>query len=750
MNKCIPQCNNDYYKALKLCLNHIEPSAFCNCYDIYSLQQLIVCELNKIIDNQIWLYNELKCLIENFDSFKKFILSSALPNFIREILNEWRDNGYIEDIINESLLAQLEHFDTPKNNDLSTNMLMQFEYETSVPSGTPKYHYPQGFVYINGNIVYALVVTSTYGWGYDTVKLVEKSLATGTTLREAIVNGGHANSLTYNKKDNIIYIARSSWTAADGTSYEDGRITEINYDDFSEISTWGVNVDSSCPYPEIKVHNLAYDNNLNVLWISNNKMFYKVDTETHLSSVGIPFQFPNVQGLASQDLEYWNGYLLFTKAFPNQLMIFNSLNGELVKRYTNVFTQNDIYTAGEWEGLSLTKDSHFLISTAYHTSTYNIDTIIGIIEFDLVENTHSKYYNHITSNVATASRTFYVDINSTNLQQDGSPQNPFHNLQNACNAVMFGEIHSCQIEIVRGGSYPPLYLNKISKTIIINNSSGSTVTIQGCQIYQCNQVILNNLNFTQLLYNNNSSTCVRISMSKVLFQECDINANNSVNYCLYILENSDVYYQGVVLNNAIIRGCLIRRSRMQGNLTTTSMTNSLIELSTDSIYNFNYPRSLSNTNPSNSNIIYSDSRASTHPSCIKAIDTLTESTALYTGNINFLRNNTYFNTIIIETTLNNVRQQHYNVLRLSDASTGTQTLNIFASNIVNTLSSPTYKFDNELTCVINQNNNSLSISSNISGKVNIDGTITRETYDNRSVIDQSGFQGITNIWFAKI
>lgn len=647
------------------------------------------------------------------------------------------------------------------NNDIAVEFTRQFEYPTSVATGTPTTHFMQGSCRIGDNVVFAMIITSTQAYGLDRTLLVERSLVTGETIRSLQIPLGHANTIAYSNRTNKLYIPNLFYYNTSGTQVRKPQITEIDYDDWTNTSNWYVNDDNTL-YPTA----LSYDNETNEMHAILNLgtpgtyRFVQIDEETHqITNTDFIFETPEVpDASADQGMVKWKNYFIFCWSFPNQLFMYRIDTGEMVRRFSIGLFINDTNWSGELEDISHVEGSRFMLGYSYHTNNNNLETQNAFAEIDLVKNTFSKFENDYNTTFPTTSRIMYVDTDYTGAKEFGTPTHPFKNLQNAINVMLFNNIYSGEVRILRAGTYPQIYVNRISPPLLITNQSSGTVTISGARVFDCTAVRFQNINFTEVTVNGGYDACIECGRTRMILEDCYINGSNRVSYGVYLYGNSEVLFQGTFIDSVTGYGAIAVRAQAYGNVQTNNLGARRIRLGIGGNWEFQYARTMVTGDP-NARIISIETadngRAIYSPSMTTAWDYTYDNSSnpqrALNVNRTFSIDSNNFNSMTIELTQDG--RVHYEVIPLRLAYQSTGTIAVRWDAIQSGESNGYYGVMNFTYTGYSATNpnGTWTIVGNTCTRINFStGTWTREVYGSNSAIADTYFLGVQRIYLSKV
>lgn len=248
----------------------------------------------------------------------------------------------------------------------------------------------------------------------DTSKIKVINLEDGT-YREGIMDLGHANSLTYNPDDNVIYCTPSSYPSDENLSA--AHVKVIDYDTLTLTET----VPMVLPDLNKGPTGIAYDRENKKIWMCNSIYAFRYDRSWNFEE---KITLKNSVG-TNQGMEVKDGYLIQPKGFSGAvgkgtsgslIQIHSLADGELYKNI-NIPTVIDDVRVYEPEEVCIFPNGkaamHSITKAEGHariTSVFGIGYAVGQVMQD-----------------TSLRRNYYIDSTSTGLGI-GSESHPFQSI----------------------------------------------------------------------------------------------------------------------------------------------------------------------------------------------------------------------------------------------------------------------------------------------------------------------------------
>ena len=331
-----------------------------------------------------------------------------------------------------------------------------------------KHYWLQGLCVINEDkIVFGLC---SPGNADNYIRLVEYSLTDNNVVREKYLELNHANSITYDKTNEKLYVAACNRVTVPGTVVNDNTIFVLSYNTLEiERSFIPANIPSGK-----RIRSVYYDNENKILYGGGSYEVFKLAEDYSVSEM-IELEMSSIhKDTVIQTYKVYNDLII--GVFITYIGYWD-LKGNLIKIVNITPNQGDI-NLGEIEDLDFISDSEFILGTAkgYAPSNKFDEKVVSFYKGDIYNNINNLLKFNF-SNDATATLPIYVDNTSLIAQEDGSETKPFKNLQRAISiAAAYGKKVVLNI---KGTFYDKIYIaNNCSIDLSIQND----VTIDGIEL----------------------------------------------------------------------------------------------------------------------------------------------------------------------------------------------------------------------------------------------------------------------------
>lgn len=477
--------NSGNFKPLKFWCQMVLPTVYDDSLSFYELLNKVVFKLNELGQY----YNELSEQLSN--------LGGTVSAEVEKQLQEMIDNGELEDLINNTLLADKVDKIAPKSNDIDLMPVIN-----RVSGRTYGLGAIQGVCVLdNGNIVAS--------YSYDTengtnAQIIEYNIdgTSPTIVKSATLPIGHCAGLSYNPNNNMIY---TPMLYTQQGVYNTNVIL-INADTFAISQTITVNGVSGngllgCAYNRKRNSFAVMDNNFNM---------YEYDS-TLTTGTAIPFTVP----VNERGVDYWVGQTCATDdkyiylSFYQPAVIYCiDYSGNLVMVYNMPLYAGNLPTH-EIEGLDFNRDNGNVYIANNSFMCNRLLNESSILQGNLQKNGVKNARLRTGQGDPQATQNFYVNPAATNLYADGSQDYPFTDLNQACRHAMCPEYVTITINCSLG-NYNPLAVSGINKGIVITTSQVG-VNIPGISITNCLKFILQGITVTDFApgSSNYAINCVR-------------------------------------------------------------------------------------------------------------------------------------------------------------------------------------------------------------------------------------------------
>ena len=302
-------------------------------------------------------YYELLCkVVDKLNDVIKHINTSEenIYSVVSQILNEWIEDGTLEDLINDEVLGNLEQrIGAGGTANVRPLMTSFYPYPTStgarpdvVPRGSGAY-YVQGMACTPNGFAFVRLAPETNKINNNDVSQIFEFSKTGTYIRSAGVDVHHGNGMCY----------------YDGYLYCDvgNNVAKIRYSDFTIVGY--VNLGGSCP---------ALDKENKVIYSidTGSKYLYKYDLTTEqITSIALEPDCP-----AAYNGSMYKDGVFYAITYRDDLIMFDVETGKCLggKHVQHVDTNN--ISLHELEDMDVDEDGNcYVISnqTQYSTDIYS-------------------------------------------------------------------------------------------------------------------------------------------------------------------------------------------------------------------------------------------------------------------------------------------------------------------------------------------------------------------------------------------
>lgn len=473
------------------------------------------------------------------------------------------DNGYQgteEDWVNDFLTPDgyynKEEVDLLPLSNFKFKNILEVNYDKDdLYEGRPHY-YLQGWCYCNNSIVMALRDTEYYD---NYVRLVEVSLSTKEVLKEEYLELHHANSITYNKKDNKLYIAACNTINGSGGTIRNDDIFVVDYDSFEITKTISI---SNIPGTH-RIRSVCYNNDENILYAGDVYDMFIINEEDELieQTISLETDFFTT-GVTNQTLKkYKNMYIgLYLRYF-----VFWNMEGKVI-RVSNVDAINGYENLGEPEDFDFDEKGNLLLGGVKKISSLYSYYTSSFYKTNIFKGIDSGYAFEIKGQ-DTAGIALYVDNTSTELKEEGTSNYPFKTLQRAINVANRLNRQGCNI-VVNGDYYDICNIQFIKG---LNIRFNSNCTINGFEIY-----------LSEVMMGSDTGAIVTINGIRSLNSKVRIafGINNKANIKCQVNESLSYNNQALSINNSI---CLFQNINFIGDDTNDNI---IIHLGSNVVFDF--------------------------------------------------------------------------------------------------------------------------------------------------------------------
>lgn len=506
-----------------------------------------------ITNNESLQYNQTE-LLDAFNELQSYVNTYFDNLDVQEEINNKLDemvlDGTFDKIINQNILGNtIKKNDTKFGMKLNAHRIFRKRFNSGVNFDNPEnkdfYSHSNGFCMIDNNTC-ALSTISINNYNNNNAHLMIIDLNNGNVLKEIINDFGHANSLSYNKKENLLYIAGCD-------RYVNNSSDLIGSTKFYVLDYNNLSIKKTIDLPNF-ISGVSYDNDTNRLFVSNRN-----GIEVHELDVN-DFNIINTISLEQnnyifygfgQNITISDDKIYMNKSKPEIILVYD-LNGKFLNVYNfPEYLDNSFYT-GELEAIDMYNNKlYFMSDMKYSSNSYMRCSQIGYTSLidNIEQNSNAITY---TSN---SSITIYVDNNTNYVNPNGLENNKFYDLDEAIDFLSSPLANNLQAIITLANNSKPYSFCMLSNRNI-NQINGNGAKINGLRIVNSSLNLLNltiasdNTFNTHALYFSNST----ISVRNCIFQNSlsDIDILFDYNSTLNLADNNSFQNSIVVSNTSVL------------------------------------------------------------------------------------------------------------------------------------------------------------------------------------------------------
>lgn len=517
----------------------------------YQLLCKVVEYLKNVIDNQIIVEENVTNLYNSFVELKNYVdnyfTNLDVQDEVNNKLDEMVESGEFEELLSNYFNTK-EDIDSNKNL-ITLNRITRFfvnngKYQTNLEDRA-YYGYMQGATNTkDGKYIIAYMPSNENYLYTNNVNLVEYN-SDGSINRSKILQLGHANSLSFNIKDNLVYVVSGS-KYINETLTNDYRLYILDYDTLS--------IQENIIYEE-EISSVSYDNINNKLYIgyAKNKIYELNNNYTIKNTINL--EYPSFIENAGVQSFLVHDNIIYTILIKPDLIISYNIDGTLNKVYSiPKYANGGTIYVGELEDLGVINDKLILFTTSL-TTYYSQDAQVNLFELDLVHNTldnplYMAERGYLSNNI----NTVYVDNANNNINPDGSSTNPFKEIFEAINYLNGTRYKGAGRIYVKGGTYKNIFF--FNNNIEIIHNGGSDIIIGGFL-----------------------AVASKISMSEATYNKSNTGLNRPIE-----CENSEITLVNATINNISDYGIYLVKSKLnyRGNEIVSTTTNDTYTIYADS------------------------------------------------------------------------------------------------------------------------------------------------------------------------
>ena len=524
----------------------------------------------------------------DLEEFKEYVTTYlenlAVPEEVQRILNEWLDEGIFDELLTQLVDQYMEEVVEANkklltSNDIDIeNLFTYVNGDARGIGGDPQYPIFQAIcVADNGNFIVVSNDERTNAQNPTNRCLLREINSTGHVQREAYVDAGHANGITYaNEKIYIAWMTEfngSEWVSTD-------KMTVVNYNTFGVIEILSLSIN-------FRAVAYNFDKDQFIITGENNFYVYNNDFSQQIDSFILPTSYSSEQGL--QDIFYYNNYVGVVVSYPNLIAFYDLDTHELVKYYS---PKQRIYNDGT--------PFNEIESIAYHDHKFyicgfsrldNKKALSNIAVMDPWKNVKTDF---IFRNRTTGINSLYIDGSYTGVVQNGQQNTPYKHIMQAVNALTseIGLYSATTFYCKRGTDVGAFVCHDLNDVAIVPYGTGSDPYIlDGVRINR-------NTNFwiggAKIKYNSTASTgtaSAYIINSSGKFIECEIDNSTTpsgdTKIGFYVGNESDVKIFDCIIGNNYTVGIQINDRSVVTSLGTNNTATSRVRTINQSIYRSN-------------------------------------------------------------------------------------------------------------------------------------------------------------------
>ena len=425
------------------------PLVYDNSLSYYEMLCKTVNYLNNVINDVNSLGQNVNELMIAFNSLKSYV-----DNYFENLNVQEEINKKLDELVKDGTLSALINnilIKTPTSNFADLEYLCSIQNHYPYKTDTEDYlttpTEPQGIAYIdNENVVCFYSCgekTGGFGAKNDPVMIREFHFTDDRTssfiVREKLITGlQHANSASYDKTNNVIYVALRGYANSDNTGIVDS--TDIAIVDYATLFVKEIkHVSMPDGYNRIDV--IGFDKINNILYCGTEDKIFKINADwsaTLVFSWTKEYTYAhNLQGLCVID-----DYFYICTHNPNTIFCYNNKGG--IAKILN-FPEYD----EDGHAIRYPEDIDYdPISFDVYINAWAGTSLLGYNEVGQWRSCYvfkfNPFKNVITSHRQSESglininKTIYVNSNNKSIYQKGSEAYPYTLINEAINAVISG------------------------------------------------------------------------------------------------------------------------------------------------------------------------------------------------------------------------------------------------------------------------------------------------------------------------
>lgn len=447
-------------------------------------------ESGTVLQQVARMYAKVNQLVKAFDDLDEATVSTVneyITKFteLHDYVHDYFDNLDVQEEINNKLDEMAEdgtlttlisnYLIYPSN--LNVNELVDLVIADSDTYAGAEHNHAQGSVCIGSNIVVAL---RNNGYSDNYVRLVEYNYTTGVIIRQSYLELDHANAMTYDSTNNVIYVASCS-TSVDNTSVAKNTIYVIDYATFSILRSFTPTLPDGR-----RIRSVSYDNASGTLYGADVFDVFKIDETTLSTSDDVELEHDSFMGnILNQTVTFHNNR--FYGLFITFIGIWD-LQGNLIK-IIDINNSSNLQHYGEVESLTFipsTDDFVMVSSKKYNPRQSNRVTAFYVGNFAIGR---ASQLENTVAGADSSNIRLYVDASATG-EEMGTEAKPFKSI---AKAISYAKEWNKGADIfVSAGTYDYVYVNSLHNITL--NFQNANVTINGFEVREGDVYCMNNTN----------------------------------------------------------------------------------------------------------------------------------------------------------------------------------------------------------------------------------------------------------------
>lgn len=524
------------------CCRKVIALTFDSNWSLYENVCAVITKLNEVIESQNMVIDQINLLTILFEELKAWVTGIGLEEAVIKVLQEWYDNGKLEEIISKSILKFKEDKNSNKNVKLEIQRIGRKLYLQNDYSTTIQYDTPQGMCIIENQRTCVIALRpSGNNNTQNTVRLCEYSLVTGTLLRSNILTLYHANAIAYNEKGNILYIAHANRYVG-GVYQDDNAISIVDYENFTITTEFTV---PGIDYNKFRIRSCAYDNVAEKLYVSdfgNNYYTWEISQQEFTIIRQILYYTEPIETKGTnQTVKVYDNRIYCLFALPNNIAVFD-INGQILQQYPIKEYANNSFFIGECEDIDIQPGGYIFMSSFTNLNNAHVRMcnfmVMNYLHNMYGESTYTRRNLTDVSNIYVGTEEIWRPTGEQNAQ--------FNCIQEAIDYTQATLPNKALIN-VSGGSYEGFYINRYNIPVRILGESGnnpiinSQINIQYTEEFSMTRFVMNNKDDNMITLNSGNAD---ISYTTFL--------GNGNNTAINATNHSDIDVNNCTFSNILI------------------------------------------------------------------------------------------------------------------------------------------------------------------------------------------------------